>query len=274
MPRRLLTTHLKTRNTVAGEFPANKRTIAFYNIICYTNKQIKNDFFLQDDNKTEEKTMIYVTGDTHGDLTRFKDPQMKKLSRGDTLIICGDFGFIWDNSPEEKKTLQKLGERKHLTLFVEGTHENFSLLATYPICELFGARARHICGNLYQLLRGEIYTIEGSTFFAFGGGDSDDKELRMRNGTWWREEQPSIIEMQYAVENLDKARRRVDYIITHQPSLSDMARVDRKCRASATASFFDELSHKVRYKKWFFGSLHKDKKLPKAHCLFTDVVKI
>ena len=52
--------------------------------------------------------MIYVTGDTHGDITRFKDPQMKKLKKGDTLIICGDFGFIWDNSKKEKADLKKL----------------------------------------------------------------------------------------------------------------------------------------------------------------------
>lgn len=210
----------------------------------------------------------------HGEYKRFEDRKLKKLTEDDTLIICGDFGFVWDNSPEEQKTLRKIGERRHLTLFVDGTHENFPLLATYPITELFGARARHISGNVYQLLRGEIYTIGGSTFFTFGGGDSDDKELRIRNGTWYKEETPSIIEMQYAVENLDKAHRKVDYIITHQPALKAMALVDRRCRVTALASFFDELSHNVRYKRWYFGSLHKNKRIPKGHCLFTDVVRI
>ena len=32
----------------------------------------------------------------HGDFERFKLPAMKKLKKGDTLIICGDFGFLWD----------------------------------------------------------------------------------------------------------------------------------------------------------------------------------
>ncbi len=218
--------------------------------------------------------MIYITGDMHGEYKRFEDRRLKKLTEEDKLIICGDFGFVWDNSPEERKTLQKIGERRHLTLFVDGTHENFSLLQTYPVCELFGGRARHICGNIYQLLRGEIYTIEGSTFFAFGGGDSEDRELRLRNGTWWKEEQPSVLEMQYAVESLDKVHRKVDFIITHQPPLKAMALVDRKCRVTATSSFLDELSHKVRYKKWFFGSLHKNKRVPKGHCLFTDIIRI
>ena len=36
--------------------------------------------------------MIYVTGDLHGDLNRFKEKPMKQLKPGDTLLVCGDFG--------------------------------------------------------------------------------------------------------------------------------------------------------------------------------------
>ena len=45
--------------------------------------------------------MVYVTGDTHGDIKRFSDPRLRSLKKGDTLIICGDFGFIWDGSNME-----------------------------------------------------------------------------------------------------------------------------------------------------------------------------
>ena len=55
--------------------------------------------------------MIFVTGDMHGDITRFKSPGMKKLSYGDTLIVAGDFGYIWNNSKEEKANLKKLTEK-------------------------------------------------------------------------------------------------------------------------------------------------------------------
>lgn len=47
--------------------------------------------------------MIYLTGDTHGDLERFKDRALKRLRREDTLIVCGDFGFLWDDSPAERR---------------------------------------------------------------------------------------------------------------------------------------------------------------------------
>ena len=51
--------------------------------------------------------MIYITGDTHGDFSRFKDPMLRKLKKQDALIICGDFGFIWDGSKKEEKLLKK-----------------------------------------------------------------------------------------------------------------------------------------------------------------------
>ena len=39
--------------------------------------------------------------------------------------------------------------------------------------------------NLIHLMRGEIYIIEGKTFFTFGGGYSIDKPFRKENVSWW-----------------------------------------------------------------------------------------
>ena len=72
--------------------------------------------------------MVYVTGDMHGDLDRFKSPALKKLKKGDTLIVCGDFGFVWTGSKAEEKVLKKLSNKKYNICFVDGTHENFKLL--------------------------------------------------------------------------------------------------------------------------------------------------
>ncbi len=40
--------------------------------------------------------MIYVTGDMHGDESRLYDSQWRKLKSGDVLIVCGDFGYLWN----------------------------------------------------------------------------------------------------------------------------------------------------------------------------------
>lgn len=73
--------------------------------------------------------MVYITGDTHGDLSMFKNPKLKKLTDDDILIICGDFGFLWDGSEKEKKAIQALCKKKYTICFVDGAHENFDMLS-------------------------------------------------------------------------------------------------------------------------------------------------
>ena len=52
--------------------------------------------------------VIFMTGDTHGDFGRFSArafPEQKHLSKDDYVIICGDFGGIWDGSEAEQRVL-------------------------------------------------------------------------------------------------------------------------------------------------------------------------
>ena len=48
--------------------------------------------------------MIYITGDCHQDFQRFQThnfPEQFEMTKEDFVIICGDFGGIWDNSETE-----------------------------------------------------------------------------------------------------------------------------------------------------------------------------
>ncbi|MBQ8572088.1 MAG: metallophosphoesterase, partial [Ruminococcus sp.] len=101
--------------------------------------------------------MIYITGDTHGDIKRLKTRAAKKLSKDDTLIICGDFGFLWDESDDENKKLEFLNSQKYQILFVDGTHENFKRIESHPVVDLYSGKAHKISRNIYHLMRGEIY---------------------------------------------------------------------------------------------------------------------
>ena len=67
--------------------------------------------------------MIYVTADTHGDLERFKGSKTRWLRKTDTLIVLGDFGFLWDGSREEQKKLHWLTKRRYKLLFLDGCHD-------------------------------------------------------------------------------------------------------------------------------------------------------
>lgn len=69
-----------------------------------------------------------------------------------------------------------------------------------------------------HLMRGEIYDIEDESYFVFGGGESDDHDLRADSKTWWEAEMPTAGEMTHGLENLEAHGNQVDYVLTHEPS--------------------------------------------------------
>ena len=117
--------------------------------------------------------MIYLTGDTHGSFGRFSKKCFDAES-GDFLIICGDFGGIWDGSKNDRYWINWLSEKKYTVLFIDGNHENFDLLNSYPVSEWNGGSVHKITDKLIHLMRGQVYTIEGHRFFTMGGASSHD----------------------------------------------------------------------------------------------------
>ena len=103
--------------------------------------------------------MVYLTGDTHGDIDRFRHGRLRWLSRRDTVVVLGDFGFVWDGSKEEQKKLDWLRKRPYTLLFLDGCHENYDLLAQYPTEERFGGTVQALGGNVYHVCRGSVLTL-------------------------------------------------------------------------------------------------------------------
>ena len=220
--------------------------------------------------------MIYVTGDTHGDYKIFSQRKFKNIKDGDTLIICGDFGFIWDNSKKEKSLLKKLAEKDYTIAFVDGCHENFDILERYDVVEWNGGKARIIEPNIIHLMRVQVFTIEDKRIFTFGGGHSQDFEYRGDGSNWWEQEQPTHSEILEAIDNLADYSNTVDYIITHEPpaSLKDCLGVDVFQRLEVHA-FFEDIIKVCYYQKWFFGKCHIDKHIPiKFYAVFDHVYQL
>ncbi|MDD4699800.1 MAG: metallophosphoesterase [Oscillospiraceae bacterium] len=221
--------------------------------------------------------MIYVTGDMHGDESRFYDREWRKLKSGDTLIVCGDFGYLWNGGEREKSVVKYLGTRKFTTCFLDGTHENFDMIDKCRETIWRGGRVHRINGKLFHLMRGQIYTIEGIRIFTFGGGESEDKDIRSEDGKWWREELPTPAQIAEAAQNLDEVNLEVDYILTHEPpSLVKSAmllRAGRADRVNKLNGFFEEIDRSCKYRHWYFGSLHEDKLVTPNHtCLFKKII--
>ena len=50
--------------------------------------------------------MVFATGDTHGNFLRFRPenfPEQENMTKNDYVIICGDFGGVWDGSKKSVK---------------------------------------------------------------------------------------------------------------------------------------------------------------------------
>ena len=213
--------------------------------------------------------MVYITGDMHGAEERLYDRQLRRLKANDTLIICGDFGFLWDGSSRETKILEELGSRKYNVCFLDGTHENFDRLYSCRETMWRGGRVHRISGNLFHMCRGQIFTIEGIKFFTFGGGESIDKEMRVERRTWWREELPTPAEMEEGAENLEEAGGQVDVILTHEPpsliKSSMLMRVGNIDRVNKLNGYLEEINRTCKFKQWYFGYMHEDKVITPGH---------
>lgn len=223
--------------------------------------------------------MVYITGDMHGDQSRFNTKEIKQLQPGDTLIICGDFGFVWDDDKKEKEFLKWLGSRKYNVCFLDGPHDNFDRIYACRKTVWKGGLVHRISGTLFHMCRGQIFNIDGYKIFTFGGGESSDRDMVGDAKRWFKDELPSPDEMREGAENLDEAGLAVDYIVTHEPpSVVKRAlqlRSGKNAYVNKLNGYLEEISRGVTYEKWFFGSVHEDRPVTKKHiAVFQDVLPI
>lgn len=251
--------------------------------------------------------MIYITGDTHGDwMTRLKVdsfPEQKEMTKDDYVIICGDFG-IWDNSNREKYNLDWLEDKPFTTLFVSGNHENYDILDNLEVKEWHGGKVNFIRPSVIHLMRGQIFQIEGKTFFTFGGASShdisdgilelDDPDFkrkkrkldmlpfalyRIHHVSWWERELPSEEEMEEGLANLKKHDNRVDYIITHSPYsslLEQMFGGSGTYQKDCLTDYLQKIKETVEYKHFFFGHMHINETFSWecSSCLYEQIIRI
>lgn len=224
--------------------------------------------------------MIYVTGDTHGDINRFNEihmPGESAWTKDDYLVICGDFGFIFDNDDIEKAWLDELENKPYTVLWLDGNHENFKAIAEYPVEMWNGGKVHIIRKNIFHLMRGQVFTIEGKTFFTMGGAYSIDRYMRVKNVSYWDEEIPNDSEYNEATKNLLKHDKKIDYIVSHTAPREIIRRMGYYPDAHdmELTGFLEWIMYECDFEHWYFGHWHEDKPInDKFTALYYDVVKI
>lgn len=181
---------------------------------------------------------IFVTGDTHGPngiLSRLNTkyfPQQKSLTKNDYVVICGDFGGVWEpnkESKEETYVLDWLERKNFTTLFVPGNHENYNRLTgipdpkilkswifkgeldVYPQKSWHGGKVRELRPSVLMLERGYIFNIDGCSCFAFGGANSHD----ISDGVFPAEKFGSKTAYEIAKSSWVYEKRRIMFRVNH-----------------------------------------------------------
>lgn len=221
---------------------------------------------------------IFVTGDIHGDhdiLKLYDDSLLEycATSREDYLIVCGDFGAIWYGDGRDTLLDEFYATRPYTILFVDGNHENFNALNEYDVEYWKGGKVHKICDNVYHLMRGQVYEIDGKTIFTFGGAKSIDKMNRVEDVSWWAQEMPSLEEYEEAAINLEKVNYTVDYVFTHCAATSVIKKINPLFAPDILTSWFEEIEKKLTYKHWYFGHYHKDMRTDNSHTCLYDFVQ-
>ena len=155
---------------------------------------------------------------------------------------------------------------------------NFEMLKEYPISEWNNGKVQFIADNIIHLMRGQIYNIDGYKFLTVGGARSIDKESRIENVSWWREEELNYSEQIETLNNLESHNNTIDYILTHAAPFSilpTMFNVKKESLYnSTTETFLDTLYQTVNFKHWYFGHYHVDKDFENFSCLYNRIVPL
>ena len=225
--------------------------------------------------------MVFITGDTHipHDIHKLKGNRFRKqseLTPNDFVIICGDFGGVWDGGKEEQYWLTWLGRKNFTTLFVDGNHENHRRLNEYEVVDFHGGKAHRITERVYHLMRGQVFTIDGMKFFTMGGASSHDKIFRKEGFSWWPEELPSNVEYDEAVKNLEAHGWKVDYVITHCAADSIQHKISDYYEHDKLTNFLEVvIKRDLQYKHWYFGHYHFDQAIDEKHtCVYNRIVQL
>ncbi len=228
--------------------------------------------------------MIYVTGDTHGVVDFFKllSPTLSNLTKEDYVIICGDIGVLF-NPSDSAYILNLYSYLPFTVLFVDGNHENFDLLNSYPVEKWNGGKIHRLSNSVIHLMRGQVFNIDNKKFFTFGGALSFDKSRRIKDISWWEEEMPTETEYNEAIRNLKMVNNSVDYVISHDCPTSYMVEVSKYSEklkhegliVSDSNFYLDKIFSQLSYKQWFFAHYHIDIEFEKdLRCVFKDMIPL
>ena len=226
--------------------------------------------------------MIYLTADLHVpenverlDGKRFMAQRF--MTRQDYLIVLGDFMLFWHPNMEFQYWRKWFEKKPFTTLWIDGNHENHEWIKDLPVTEWNSGKVHQTSENIIHLMRGQVYHIDGRTFFTMGGAKSVGMGRIEEGVNWWNGEEPSIAEITEGMENLERHDFTVDYVLTHDAPYSVARSMFQKnfVEASHTQNALDMYLNRLKgFKRWYFGHWHSDVAKGKFRCMYNRIVRL
>lgn len=213
-----------------------------------------------------------VTGDCHGEFTRFKnyDKEVQK-DPNTAVIILGDAGLNWTLDENDNHVKNFLSKRYNFTIYcVRGNHE--ARPANVPGMKLI--YDPNVCGMVWMQEKWPkiryfkdigIYQIGPYSAGVIGGAYSVDKWYRLDNGgIWFEDEQLTENEMRQAqCEVFDGVM--LNFMLTHtcpiswEPKDLFLGSIDQSKVDKSMERFLEEIKDTNYFNIWLFGHYHADR---------------
>ena len=228
------------------------------------------------------KAMIYITGDTHGDMNRIvRFCERMETSKEDIMIILGDVGLNYYGDSRDRRNKEKVANLP-ITLFcIHGNHERRpTTIAEYKLHEWKGGKVwvEDAYPNILFAKDGEIYDIAGKKTIVIGGAYSVDKFYRLSKGfNWFEDEQPSDELQAYAEKPRSENDWNVDVVLSHtvpydyRPVDLFLPMIDQSTVDESTELWLGEIEEKLDYKWWYAGHYHTSRVRDKVQIMFEDI---
>ena len=209
--------------------------------------------------------MIYLLSDPHGgEAVGELDKYLRQGKENDLLIILGDVGLHFEDNERNRAFDSLLLSSQKKIAFLDGNHENFDFIYSHPKKQMWGGTVHELTPNVIHLMRGNIYDIEGKSFFVFGGCKSSEKWKEI--GLWSPLEAPTEKELALAYANLRARDFKVDYVLTHKYETG---------KGTVTESLLklcEWIDQTVEFKHWYAGHWHKTATIDEKHSLIYNAL--
>jgi 3-oxoacid CoA-transferase subunit A len=231
------------------------------------------------------KTKFYITGDIHGDLSRFDDFE-KSLNHNiiNNLIVLGDSGFLYhDYFSRQAIYMRERAKGFSFNFYiVRGNHEdrpeNVPALTKLYDSQILGeVYVDEAYPSIRYLLDGAIYNFGGQNCLILGGAYSVDKQYRlMRGWKWFPEEQLANEEMTQIYKNCKD--KQFDFILSHtcpyswRPTHMFLSMIDQETVDTSMEEFFEKYKNEFHFDMWLWGHYHENCVCDKKGVMLYDAI--